>query len=1134
MLRFCFGASGSGKSTRLYEEIIEESLRSPETSFFIVVPDQFTMQAQRDVVRLHPRHAILNIDVLSFSRLSHRIFDEVGGPNVPVLDDMGKTLVLRHVAGEIAEDLPVLGRRLTLPGFTDEVKSILSEFLQYRIGPEDLDLLIGACGLRGQLAARLKDLQTVYRAFLSYIEGHFVTAEETMTVLAGKVLQSDLLRDAVVVFDGFTGFTPIQYQVLSSILQVARQVTISLLMDPDEDPFSDPCGDSIFHLSRKTASDLIALCPDQRKITDDIIIKDRPVRRLMDNAPLAYLEKTLFRHTGGCFAGDTGGAIVLTEAGDPVRECEDCCIRIREFLRDDGTLRFEDIAVLCTDPETYAPLMEKEAADFAIPVWLDRTEKLKMNPLVECMESAMEIVRDRYSPAAVFRFLRCPLSGFSGDEVDRLQIHVEALGIRGKKSWEERFLRPYRTERDAEEQAALLQESDALRARLVELITPLASVETADVRSFSTALITLFDTLGVQEKLRLLAGEREAAGDEQGRREYEQIYGKVIALIDQMVSLLGDQRISIREYEEILRSGLEKITIGMLPGSIDRVVVGDMERTRLGEKKIVFLLGVNDSLLPKNDSGGGLLNEMDRRFLAMAGTGVELAPDAGQRLAFEREYLYMNLTKPSRSLLLSWSLTGLDGRSMRPADLVRQIRSLYPALPVSHPEDRSLLERIETRENAQALVAAQMRDYADARLDPDREREFLTLFGLLCGEAQERKERLFALADAAFFRYTPSPLTVRTSEQLYGEEQEGSVSRMELFAGCPFSHFVRYGLRLKEEDRFVLEPTDLGLIYHGALEGIDRKLRETGGSWRDLKPDIAGRYVHDWLADYAAQYRNNILLSNARYQYMTKRIERVLLRTVDTISYQIGKGSFDPAASEWEFREKEDAFVLRGRVDRVDICEQEGQRLFRVIDFKSGQRKFDPALFYYGLQLQLMLYLRAVAREEKQHHPGVSVIPAGVFYYRVNDPMLSGDSNKISGDIETAVRKSLSLSGIANSDGEVLTLMDSDLAGGGSSDILPVGIKKDGDFTASSIVLPTEGFTAASEHVGATIRQIGTRIRAGEIAASPYRYKKKTACAFCAYRGVCGFDRQLPGYSLRELPSFGIGEALQRIQEEGT
>ena len=263
-LRFVFGGSGAGKSTRVYEEILERAAKEPGRNFLIIVPDQFTMQTQKELVT-HPANksrGIMNIDVLSFGRLSHRIFEEVGRREIPVLDDTGKSLVLRKVAGSMKEELPYLGSHLDKQGYIHEIKSAISEFMQYGIGVEDVQKLIDFAGGKGVLHYKLKDLQVLYRGFMEYIREKFITTEETLDLLREALKRSQIIKDSVVVFDGFTGFTPIQNRVIAELMALTREVIITITLDLQENPFVPDGEQKLFHLSKKTVADLVKLAQE--------------------------------------------------------------------------------------------------------------------------------------------------------------------------------------------------------------------------------------------------------------------------------------------------------------------------------------------------------------------------------------------------------------------------------------------------------------------------------------------------------------------------------------------------------------------------------------------------------------------------------------------------------------------------------------------------------------------------------------------------------------------------------------------------------------------------------------------------------------------------------------------------------
>ena len=222
------GGSGSGKSRALQEEIIERAQADPARQFIIVVPDQFTMQTQKEMVLRHPRHGIMNIDVQSFGRLCYRIGGEVGETERVVLDDTGKNLILRKLAGELKGDLPTIGSSLKKTGYIHEVKSVISEFMQYGLGTNEVEKMVGFCSGHPLLKGKLKDVNRLYAAFTAYLGEKYITKEEKLDILAEDIARSKQLKGAVIAFDGFTGFPPAQEKVIARLPEVCSEVIFTI------------------------------------------------------------------------------------------------------------------------------------------------------------------------------------------------------------------------------------------------------------------------------------------------------------------------------------------------------------------------------------------------------------------------------------------------------------------------------------------------------------------------------------------------------------------------------------------------------------------------------------------------------------------------------------------------------------------------------------------------------------------------------------------------------------------------------------------------------------------------------------------------------------------------------------------
>ncbi len=1172
MLKFCFGASGAGKSTGLYEEVISKSIEDPGTDYLIIVPDQFTMQTQWDVVNMHPKKAIMNIDILSFGRLSHRVFEETGHGSFSVLDDIGKSLVLRRVSDMLGDLLPVVGRNMHKAGYIDEVKSTISEFMQYGIGDKELSLLEEKSSGKGALNAKIKDLRLLYKGFLEYIEGRFITTEETLDILCRALPSSALVRDSVIVFDGFTGFTPIQYRVIKELLKLSREVVVSLTISPEEDPYDGHYQEQeLFMLTKKTVRDLEKLefevqreqgssIPDletfrqlRHRENADIFYREQPVVRLKGNEPLSFLEKSLFRYRPDKFIGENN-SIFLYEASDITQEVRQTLIKISDLVKNEG-YAYRDIALVCGSLENYGDIIARGAEKFDIPVYIDQNTSILLNPFIEYVTSALNIVISGYKYEDVFHYMRSGLTGFERGDTDLLENYVRALGIKGKKGWEDKFLRRMpakfsrrkKADEADERQVKTLEILEGMRAKITSDLEPLFDNKNGTVKELTAALKAVIEGNESADKLLAYREKFEAAGDIKKAREYDQIYGKVMALLDQMDALIGDEKLDLKEFKELLTTGFGEISVGTIPQDVDRIIVGDIERTRLKEVKVLFFVGVNDGNIPKSAGSGGILSDIDRQFLLDLGTEVEFAPTPRQQMYIQRLYLYMNLTKPTDKLFLSYAAIGGDGKSLGPAYLVPKLLSMFDGLTVERPEEGDFeSQNVAVRDSFDNL-SSMMREYASGRLSDDERKEFFSLCRVLSEEGNGKY--MEGLVEAAFKHYESVPMAKALAVALYGATLENSVSRLEQFASCAYAHFIRYGLHLDERKEYEFEASDLGNVFHKVLEEYTGEIITKGINWNALSKEESDKILNEALTKCVQSYGDTILLSSSRNQYMIERIRRILQRTVDTLKYQISKGTFEPAFVEMTFQEagsieeinvalSEDEkngiterMKLVGKVDRIDLCKDEDKVYIKVMDFKSGTHSFNMAYLYYGLQLQLVMYMNVAMAVEKKLSPGKEVIPAAILYYHVNDPMVDAKEEKIADDINKDIISKLKMTGLVNADQTIVQMLDKGIIS--KSDIIPVEIKKDGDFSARSSVATSQQYSAISGFVNRKVREFGKRILDGDIQINPYEDEKskRQSCTYCAYRSICGYDEKIRGFEKRKL-TLSDNDAMDLIMKE--
>ena len=1119
-LQFYFGPSGSGKSKRLHQDVLYMAAKDPDCNFLFLVPDQFTMQTQMDLVKESPNGGIMNIDVLSFGRLTHRIFEETGYGRKPVLDDTGKSLVLRKVASSVQEELPVLSKNLNKIGYIHEIKSAISEFKQYGLSVERVGELAEFSKNRGTLYYKLKDLKTLYQAFDTYVAERFITTEDTLALLSRAVHESKIMKNSVVIFDGFTGFTPIQYRLIAELMELSRMVIVSVTLGEGENPYQITGEQELFYLSKKTVRDLQKWAQRGNvRLAEDVYLGKGGLPRFRESRELAHLEKQLFRYPLKPYEEpqqDSVPAIQIREAMSPAGEVRGACILIKKLVLEQN-YSYRDIAVVTGELATYGDFFEREAATYDIPVFIDRTRGILLNPFLEYIRSALRIILRNFSYESVFHYLRSGLADFTMEETDLLENYILATGIKGRKKWGELFTR------NATEQI------NELRERLYGQMAPLLQKqETAS--GYVKALYEFIVAGRIQEKLLTFEEQFRAEGEEERAREYAQIYRLVMELLTQIEGLLKEETMTLQEFADILDSGFAEIEVGTIPGGVDRVIVGDMERTRLNQVKVLLFLGVNDGNIPRNANKGGIISDIDREFLK--DSDIELAPTPRQQMFTQRLYLYMNMTKPSERLYLSYARISSDGKTLRPSYLIDTMKALFPRAYQGNLQEgkESVTERIMGKKDALPYVAEELRERAQGRAGVMTDEEFFSLCRIywedpaFCGQMKK-------ILQAAYEHYEHKPLGAMIARMVYGTVLENSVSRLERYAACAYAHFLQYGLSLKEREVFQLENADLGNIYHEVLEVFSHRLKEHGYTWLDFPKEEGEQLLWEALENCAMQYGETILYSSARYQYMIQRLYRILKRTIWALKEQLKSGKFLPEAFEMSFSRvenldavnitlsEEEKMKLRGRIDRLDTYEDEDHVYVKVIDYKSGNKKFDLAAVYYGLQLQLIVYMNVAAELMKKSHPDKEIVPAALLYYHVNDPMIKSEEELSPEQVNDQLLKELRMNGLVNDSEEVIGLLDGSFAT--KSSIIPVERKSDGSLSARSSVVNRQDYEVISNYVNQKMHQFGTEILQGNIAVNPCEQGNIESCTYCTFREICAFDGKIPGFEKRK-PGHGM------------
>ena len=1134
-LQFVLGGAGRGKTYYVQHMMLKEAESNPDKEYIMIVPEQFTMATQKEFVRLSKRSGIMNIDVQSFLRLAFRVFSETGTAGKPVLDDLGKTMILKKVLSDRQDELEYFGRNIHKKGYISEIKSFLSELLQYGADDETILNMIEASEKKPVLKQKLKDMYTAYSAFSKYIKENYITSEEVLTVLSDVVPQSELLKRSIVCLDGFTGFTPLQYKLINEILNVADKVYVTVTIDKGQNIWNRGAKHKLFYMSRNMIYHLrkiaeensVDICPE---IWTGLNEKES---RFACSESLSFLEKNLFRYPLKQYDGERSD-ITIHEIKQPEDEVSFVIQKIQELLRERGC-RYRDIAIVAGNLEEYGLLIRNSMEEAMLPCFIDQKKSVLANPFVMMIDSLLDILIKDFAYEDILKYLKGDFSFITEEQASLTDNFLLATGIRGYKKWSEEwdcsYVFHHITEQALEYVNGQLNDvRSGACERFGDLYERIAKGKHT-VREYCQNLCEYMEAQNFYDNIMKKAEMFLQNSEPEQAREYEQIYGIVIDVLDRLVELLGDEIMGMSEFKEILDVGFSEARIGLIPPGVDQIMVGDISRSRLSGIKHLFFIGVNEGNIPKSGGGGGILSEAERIFLSEE--NYELAPTSREQVYTEQFYLYLNLVKPSEHLYITYCVTGTDGKAKSPSYIVDRILRIFPKLSVCIEEERKDNAYILSDDLGMKFLIRGLRDkdYSDTK--------WQELYKYYIQD-EDKRAMMKKLIDAAFYIEGKSKISSEAAKGIYGEILKGSTSQFEKYAACAFSYYMQYGLKLEERQERKVEFFDIGNIVHTALEIYTKRLLKSGKKWQDLDEEQQKQNAEQCIEEAVEGYKNGLLHDTKRDEYMIIRLKKLMNRTVWAITEQMKLGKFDTVTSELSFdvvENDDNVMHLIGKVDRIDIMKENDKSYVKIIDYKTGKKQLSLSDMYYGLQMQLVIYLEAAKNHAEKEAGRKMIIPAGVFYYNIDDPLLEGkiDPDKLPDNI----LKQLRMEGLVNEDDPVLPSIDSNfLTDSGElpiktkSIVAPFETDKDGNLKKNSATVQTKQFEDIIRYTRKNISRMSGEIMNGTTEVNPYKKAdstRKTACDYCAYKDVCRFDVRIPGNVYRSLKKLSDDDVLNLI-----
>lgn len=1129
-LRFLIGAAGTGKTEYCMKEIITAQSAHRGRQIFLV-PEQYTSQAERDLTARTERKGILTAEVLSFGRLAHQFFAKNGLNRAVILGDVGKQMALQKILLEQRDDLPYFCHMMDKNGFVSRLGKTITEFFRYRVTPEQLETMSNQEGLSHSIQDKCRDMASIYRRYEEFLSETYLTGDTTLSLLEEKLASSAAFGDTEIWLDGFYGFTPQEYGVIAQLLRLCKRVSITLPMDehsyfasslPPAAPFFEP------HLTKQK---LVSLAEEMGIAMESPVFFKENHRA--QTPALAFLEKNYFY--GYYKKSPDHEGIHICSCATRESEMTYAAGQILSLVREQG-LRYRDIAIVTNAMSAYEKGLKGILSEAGIPCFVDSRRDIASHPLIGLVNSLLECVVYDFRYEAVFSYLKTGLTPMAQEDMDILENYVLAYGIKGYKWKKDVWSYGFQPGQEAEQ--AYLND---LRAQVMTPFAPLLALKrkkNLPLRDWVTALVVQLDTLGIAEKLTALSEAAAAKGNAAKAEEYRQIWQILMDVLQKAVEILGDAPMSLDTFARILSAGLEESSMGLIPPTADSLLVGDIERSRLPDIKALLVLGVNDGILPAPAENTGIFTETEREALTAA--GMELAPD-GKRKLFEEQFLiYRGLTKPSHALYLTYANGDTEGKALFPSSLIARIAKMYPTL--TEERDDTLPLSSLTPGGCFHQLGTQMRKHVEESPMEPLWQDIYSYFAT----TPQWQQRLSLLRQGFSAHDRRQKLSPKTAKNLYGKNILSSVSRLEWFAACPFAYFAEYGLKARPRQLYQLRTPDLGNLFHQVLEQFAATLKKDGISWQTLTQEETERRMDAAVDEAAPHLGNEILLDSAANRYLIKRLKRISRRAGWTLVRHIQSGMFEPAGYEVGFGPHEalppivigmsdgSKLILRGKIDRVDLLDAEGNKFVKIIDYKSGTKAFDFQDIYYGLQLQLLLYLDAYLK----NHGTESYRPGGVFYFRITDPTQTVTEEMSAEEIEHLLYSKMQMSGLVLENETVIKAMDEvfvdPVSGGmrlGASDIIPLKYTKKGTPTASSLLATEEEYNALMAFTAKRAAAIGESMKAGIITPAPYRKQNSTPCDYCVFSSICRYEyKDRPYY--RNLRKIGKEDFWENLNEK--
>ncbi len=1130
-LQFILGSAGSGKSRKLYEMLIEESMERTNENFLALVPEQYSMETQKTILTLHPRKGSFNIEVTSMNRLAFQVFEEQGINGYSILDELGKTLIIKKVLQDVKDNLTVYKQKVSKPGFAEKIKTLISELKQYGIDSGDVKGIKEVLSNEPGLLHKLDDIDIIYREFNNYLSDKLFTNDDVLNYFCKIIPDSDFIKNSSFYLDGFTGFTPIQLRVLELLMIYAKDVKLTLLL-----PYKDReylSGDlkmydemELFYLTKETIYKLDLIAKKNNIEVLDYLFADEEKLpyRIKDNKEFCFVEKNIFRNTREKL--NTFKNIEIYRNLNPYKETEFVSEYITYLISKKG-YRYRDIAVVTGDLANYEKQMREAFEKNNIPVFIDQKRNISSNPFAETILAILNIIEKDYSYDSVMHLLRLDTVIDEAEKKDYFDNYIYRSGRRGNRSYHKKWEKKYRGFED--ETIIYVNE---IRQALIDIVDPVRNVIKKKDAKVSEKIEAIYDFIkainmadAIEKKKKYfdnLKKENEFNMDILSKsKEYDQIYDKILEILMRIHTLLGEEVLSHNDFYEVLKAGFESVEVGIIPPGMDNVMVGDIQRTRLNDiKKIVFFIGVNDGIIPQTSVNGGIITDREREVLEKL--NYSLAPTSRLNMFTQKMYLYSLMAKPTEKMILTFSNAGNDGKTRRQSYFIKEINKLCESLEIIDAD------KVKWEISTKDMALKYLSNNIDAMKNNSIDKEFVNVFDLI-NSHKDYHRYIDYILKGAFYDNSVEALDKSVADDLYSAYTNIGTTRLEKYSKCAFASFLDIGLKLNPRESDDLKHYELGNVYHDTLFHYFNHLKDNNIDYSDFSEEESDELVSKCFDRAIENVDDEVILEDTnKGAFVREQMLNITKTSAKALIRHVGLGQFNPTYFEKK--------IKRGIIDRVDIFEKDNEIYVKIIDYKSGDKSFSLGETVDGTELQLMTYMSDIIDELKKVYPDKVIHPAGGYYFRVYNPSidyndafkdngLENDAEVIKSICDIARNKKFIMSGLANKNDEVLSAFDENILHNHNTDVINIKINKSSEVKGN--VIEEDYYTKLLRYVNDLSEDIKSEIKSGCIDINPI----KKACEYCDYKHICNFDETMNN-EYRKPTSIKIDELKELLDDK--